>query len=271
MFSGTNLIPLAGYDRRFGVHQRIDRIARRHLAALDGDLSFPPIDDILRFEGYGGPDGIKRKSPGRDEPWHYYDPKDKKDTNLIDIIDSHYRELVGSLKAANDTRAAFEAAWLAHAVVDGLTPAHHYPYEAELTRLRGGAGLETRVSVKEKLLAHGDTWYRRILNNWRIWGDKGLLATHFAFEWGIATMIPVLRLESARPTAAELKLARQKTPAQLFKARAAQVAELNMYDAFYRGGWTVTLANQVRVELLPLIVNTLTLIWYRAALDAAKR
>ena len=32
--------------------------------------------------------------------------------------------------------AAFEAAWLAHAVTDGFTPAHHEPLEEQLEGLR---------------------------------------------------------------------------------------------------------------------------------------
>ena len=128
MYSGTTLTKFSG--RVFGAHQNIDRVARRHLAKLLPDNSaFPSIRQILHFEGINGPDGIKRKSPAVDEPWHYYNPFDRADTKLIELIQSHYANLVAALKANNQERAGFEAAWLAHAIVDGLTPAHHYPYE----------------------------------------------------------------------------------------------------------------------------------------------
>ncbi|MGB4796728.1 MAG: hypothetical protein WBP23_05865, partial [Candidatus Saccharimonadales bacterium] len=135
MYAGSTLKQLRDLDRWFGAHQKIDRLAYQHMMnhALRRSLvTFPSIRMILTFEGVNGPDAIKHKSPGLDEPWHFFDPHDPGDTKLLDIIDSHFNSLVLALLARNETRAAFEAAWLAHAVVDGLTPAHHYPYEKEL-------------------------------------------------------------------------------------------------------------------------------------------
>src|SRR5579863_8983752 len=133
MYSGSTLTKISG--NILGAHQKIDRIARKQLEELLPGLHFPEISDILKFEGSDGPDGIKRKSPGKDEPHHYIDPFDISDTKLIDQLKHHYGELVQALKGTNDIRAAFEAAWLAHALVDGLTPAHHYPYEEKLKEL----------------------------------------------------------------------------------------------------------------------------------------
>src|SRR6185312_4461763 len=116
---------------------------------------FPKRRAIVRFEGMDGPDGIKRKTPAQDEPWHYLDPTNENDTQLLDIIDGHFDQLVLALREKNNTRAGFEAAWLAHAIVDGLTPAHHYPYEAKLSELRG-QGKETRTTIKEKLVIPGE-------------------------------------------------------------------------------------------------------------------
>src|SRR5690606_2252790 len=124
MYSGSTLTKYSG--RVIGAHQKIDRVARRHLSRMIADDSaIPPIRSILHFEGKNGPDAIKRKSPAKDELWHYFNPFDDKDTRIVDIIDEHYRLLVRELKARNTERSAFEAAWLAHAIVDGLTPAHH--------------------------------------------------------------------------------------------------------------------------------------------------
>ena len=88
---------------------------------------FPSIDEILNFEGIRGPDGLKRKSPGVDEPEHFIIP-DKDDGVLIGYIRNHHWNLVRALRRKDRERAAFEAAWLAHAITDGLTPAHHYPF-----------------------------------------------------------------------------------------------------------------------------------------------
>lgn len=269
MYSGTTLTPMKWFDAWFGAHQKIDRVARRCLTDIfEGrGYYFPSAWQVLKFEGQNGPDGIKRKAPAQDEPWHFYDPKNP-DTRVTDSITEHYGFLVQALRERNQARAAFEAAWLSHAIVDGLTPAHQYPYEETLIQLRGGNSIDTRTSVKEKLLMHGDTLTERVGNNWKMWGDKGLLATHFAFEWGVAVIIVPLRLRLGRPDDAELFEVRQKGVVRLFQERAQQVADLGMYEKFYKSGWTPKLAKQVRRELVPIIVNTVTTTWYSAVLES---
>jgi len=231
---------------------------------------FPAIGDILHFEGNNGPDAIKRKSPARDEPWHYYAPFDETDTQLLDIINDHYHRLVWALQRKDNVRASFEAAWLAHAVVDGLTPAHHYPYEAELTELRGGLGIESRTTIKQKLVMPGETRRKQMSNNWKMWGPKGLLTTHGLFEWGIAAIIVPI---SARNSRIRIKQAHidelhEFGVQELFKRKAREVANLNMYDAYYKDGWTPWLAQQTRRHLAPIIVHTVALIWYAALQEA---
>lgn len=268
MYSGSTFKPTQRFDAWFGAHQKIDRTARKHLGLLLPDTNFPGIKTILKFEGMDGPDGIKRKTPAQDEPWHYYDPEDANDEQIIEIIEQHYDNLVQALQQDRQPRAAFEAAWLAHAIVDGLTPAHHYPYEKELVRLRGGAGIETRTTPKEKLLMPGDTLPKRLSNNWQMWGDKGLLATHIAFEIGVAVLIAPLRLKRALPTPAQCNTVQTKDLKELFIARAHSIADLHLYEQFYQSGWTPRLSKQVRKELMPQIVNTVTLAWYAAAHEA---
>jgi hypothetical protein len=258
------------FDAWFGAHQKINRTACRHLKDLIDvkKVCFPSGREIVRFEGLDGPDGIKRKSPAKNELWHYYDPKNPTDDRILHIISDHYAELVKSLRAKNQTRAAFEASWLAHALVDGLTPAHHYPYEEELVKLRGGQGIETRTSTKEKLIMPGDTLPIKLHNNWKFWGDKGLLATHFAFEWGVAIMATPLRLNKSRPSEHELQEALDEGITAIFLRLAAEIHSLDMYGQFYKSGWTPRLAKTARQELLPRIVNAVTLAWYAAAHEA---
>lgn len=269
MYSGTTLRPMRLFDAWFGAHQKIDRVARGHLGSVLGEgQMFPTRKQIIKFEGLDGPDGIKRKTPARDEPWHFMDPEDEEDRQIVDILQHNYRELVTALREGNQTRAGFEAAWLAHGIVDGLTPAHHYPYEEEMIRLRGGAGIETRTTSKDKIIMPGDNLPQRLSNNWQMWGDKGLLATHIAFEIGIAVMITPLRLGRALPTPSDLHTATTQTMSELFIERAKRVSAMKMYDQFYKSGWTPKLAKQARRELMPLIVNTVTLVWYQAAREA---
>jgi hypothetical protein len=273
MYSGTTLTPLKRFDAWFGAHQKIDRIARRNLGELlknasNSNGSVPLSREIIAFEGLNGPDGIKRKNPAKDEPWHYYNPADPSDDRIITIIDEHYNFLVRAFKAGDRTRAAFEMAWLAHALVDGLTPAHHYPYEEELMKLRGGADKDSRTSVVKKILMPGENLPKLVGNNWRMWGDKGLLATHFAFEWGIAVMINPLRMRRSLPTAQKLSEASRAELSELFHTQALNIAKLHMYEYFYRYGWTIKLAKVARNQLLPQIIGLVTIAWYKAALEA---
>ena len=253
-----------------GAHQKIDRLARRQIEHLAPGAAFPKQRDILKFEGKDGPDGIKRKSPGKDEPWHYIDPFDDSDNELHGMLQDHYDQLVKSLKNDDMIRASFEAAWLAHAIVDGLTPAHHYPYEEELSKLRGGEGLETRTTVKKKLVMTGDTRREKVKNNWKMWGTKGLFSSHISFELGIAFLIKPLTFSDAMPLPKELKLAHELGVVQVFHRSAREIGVLEMYESFLRKGWTPRLAWQVRHKLGPIIVRTVTFAWYSALIDAGK-
>jgi hypothetical protein len=269
MYSGTTLTNASG--RLIGAHQRIDRIARRHLDSFDvAKVCFPPIKTILHFEGRNGPDAIKRKSPAKDEPWHYFSPFDEDDTKILVLIDDHYKNLVHALTDADDVVAAFEAAWLAHAVVDGLTPAHHYPYEEKLGELRGGLGKESRLTYKEKVLMPGSNNRETIANNWKMWGPKGLLSTHFAFEWGVSAILLPMRMgKRTRPTPAEKTEVEELAATEYFLRLAKEVAAYDLYEEFYANGWTAQLAKKVRQQLVPTIVKAVTLIWYKAAQEAS--
>lgn len=267
MYSGTTLTRFSG--KILGSHQKVDRVARRHLATLlKNDSLFPSAKSILHFEGKNGPDAIKRKSPAHDEPWHYYSPFDNDDSNLIDLIKEHYAQLVKELSKHNQERIAFEAAWLAHAIVDGLTPAHHYPYEEKLTELRGGQGIEKRRTIKDKIIIPGITRRAMVKNNWKMWGPKGLLSTHGFFEIGTAMLFLPLSFEDAMPIKEDIELLKNEGIIELFKNTAREIAVLDMYDIYYSKGWTPRLGNMIRKVLGPALVKTVTLAWYSALLDS---
>jgi hypothetical protein len=267
VYSGSTLTRFSG--RMMGAHQKIDSVARRHLSWLipEEDI-FPSIRSILHFEGKNGPDGIKRKSPAKDEPWHYFNPYDSEDNQLVNLIEDHYNKLVTELKTGNKERVAFEAAWLAHALVDGLTPAHHYPYEQKLAELRGGQGLETRTTIRQKLILPGETKRQQIKNNWKMWGAKGLFLTHGLFEMGIATLIKPLTFSDTIPNKQDMLKIEKLGVAEFFRRAAKEIVVLNMYENYYQKGWTPKLAYQVRHQLGPIIIQVVTLTWYAALVDA---
>jgi hypothetical protein len=269
MYSGSTLTSLSG--RLMGAHQKIDRAARRRLEELMPGVEFPTARRILRFEGGNGPDAIKRKSPAHDEPWHYIQPFDTTDNLLTDLIEQHYNELVRCLKAKDMVRAAFEAAWLAHAIVDGLTPAHHYPYEEMLQELRGGLGRETRTTIKAKLVIPGDNKREMLTNNWKMWGTKGLFTTHGTFEWGVATLILPMRFKiRAAISERDIKKLFRKGVGPWFRGQAQDVAKLRLYDKFYAMGWTPKMARLIRRKLAPTIVKSVAIAWAAAAQEASK-
>ncbi|MFO0781723.1 MAG: hypothetical protein U0524_02405 [Candidatus Saccharimonadales bacterium] len=268
MYSGSTITRYSG--QVLGAHQKIDRVARRQLEKLLPQSGFPTARSITHFEGDNGPDGVKRKSPGKDEPWHFFQPFDSKDTKLITDIEDHYHKLVNALRIEDRVRAAFEAAWLSHAIVDGLTPAHHYPYEEKLVELSSGRAIEGRTSVAKKIFAPGESVLHSVTNNWKIWGPKGLITTHAAFESGVAMLIAPMHIRHCRPNADKIKKFSELPLDQWFREVAQDVARLELYDSFYKSGWTIPLARRVRDQLAPALVQAVTLAWYGAALEAQK-
>jgi len=266
MYSGTTFTNKSGSI--MGAHQKIDRVARNNIGKLlDDDSLFPESKNIIHFEGRNGPDGIKGKSPAVNEPWHFYNPFDDKDVLLIDIIKEHYEKLVTVLASHNRERVAFEAAWLAHALVDGLTPAHHYPYEEKLHELRG-EGLETRTTIKDKMVIPGSTKTEMVKNNWKMWGPKGLMSTHALFELGVAAIIAPLSLSSSMPKEEDIKRMQELGVTEYFKQTAREIAVQELYMRFYKRGWTTKLTLDIRNKLVPTITKTVTLAWYCAILDS---
>lgn len=266
MWSGTTLTNFSG--NIFGVHQKVDRIAHRVLEDATNTKKFPSTKLLLHFEGRNGPDGIKSKSPAQNEPWHYVDPFDPEDTDLIFMIEDHYKNLVTELKAGNMERSAFEASWLAHAMVDGLTPAHHFPYEEALVEMRKGEGIDTRVNLKEKLVMKGDTVPEKMKNNWLMWGFKGVMISHGAFEFGVAAIAGPLLFRQVKITPQLAKKVKKIGITEFYSQALREISLWNMYEEFTRYGWTWSLSKQTRDELMPKIIETVAVVWYSAMQDA---
>lgn len=253
----------------FHAHQKIDRVAHRHLSAmLEADVFFPKLLRIIHFEGKRGPDATKLKNKeNTEQPWHFVDPFDITDTDLHGQIESHYHSLVQTLKEKDEVRAAFEAAWLAHALVDGLTPAHHHPYEKELEALRG-ENRRSRKGLVGRAYVKGDSRRDSLLRSYQLVGPKGLLTTHAAFEGGAYTIMAPLRLNSAYPTREELAMVRKEGLTAVFQKLAREIAGHDLYQRFYDSGWTPKLTRDIRREMAPRMVRMVTLAWYSALCDA---
>lgn len=265
MYSGLTLTRFSG--RIIGAHQKIDRVAYDDLEKLVADISvFPSVRQILHFDGRKGPDAIKRKSPAKDEPFHFYSPFDDEDSHLMGVIKEHYDQLVVELKTGNKERAAFEAAWLAHALVDGLTPAHHYPYTKEVEKLWGADA--SRASVMQKWFPPADTTKERLQKSWKVWGAKGLISAHGFFELGAAVILAPLAMTEALPTSRETRQIMDIGVVEWFKRSAREIASLGLYERFLKKGWTTKLVYDVRHKLGPTMVQTVCLTWYSAMVEA---
>lgn len=252
-----------------GAHQKIDRVARRHLTTyVDRGLPFPNIRDILHFEGYNGPDGVKLKSPGRDEPLHFIDPANP-DERIVTYIREHQANLQQALVERDHVRAAFEAAWLAHTVVDGLTPAHHEPFESELERLRGHNELPTSVRGKV-IMPGGGSAKQFVKNNWEYWGAGGIMTAHMLFEAGVATTMKPLNFEAARPSRGDTQRVVSEGFEPLFLEALSDIAALDMYTQYKKSGWTRHMAQLTKDVLVPTIIQMVVLSWYAPYAAALK-
>lgn len=254
----------------FHAHQKLDRVARRHLdVLLPLGASFPPARQILRFEAGHGPDGAKLKRRQGDQPWHFVDPHDDDDTQIHTHITHHFAGLKKALREDDDVRAAFEAAWLAHALVDGLTPAHHYPYEKELENLRG-EDRDTRKGIIGRAYIRTDSLVESVQRSLRLIGPRGLLTTHAMFEAGAYAIIAPLKLKKAIPTKAEIDHVLNDGVVNVFQDMAREIAGFRIYERFIARGWTQPVCRDVRRELAPRMVKMVILAWYAAVREASE-
>ncbi|MBP5512289.1 hypothetical protein J6X90_02805 [Candidatus Saccharibacteria bacterium] len=246
--------------RIIGTHQKLDKIAYKIIQKhLPKDTKFPDIKTILLFEGMGGPDGLKRNSPGKDEPMHFIIP-DKDDGKLFQMIKDHQYNLKKALEKGDDIRAAFEAAWMAHAVTDGLTPAHHFPLEETQKELMTEKEFIKVFGVPIKGIMHGQNTLETLRNNWLYWGANGYMSKHIGFEYGVAitlTAIPPSRVIAKIPE----EDFKHNDLKKSFYSSLERVASLNMYDKFRHNGWTTDLAFETRDILLPEIAKAIAKCW----------
>jgi len=262
MYAGTTI--RRGSGKIVGVHQKIDRAASRQLKRyIPKSIEFPSIKEILHFEGSNGPDGIKRKGPSSDQPWYFIDPTKSEDRDLVVIINDHLYNLSVALRNNNKVRAAFEAAWLSHAIVDGLTPAHHYPLGDKIEELWGKSHDE-RTSIKDKNFIHGVNLRDTISKNWEYWGTNGVFTTHGMFEIGVASAIASENFNDVVIKKSDLALLKKDGFTAVFMNSLYKIDSLKMYDQLGNSGWTSRLAKQTSQVLIPEIIRIVFLAWYSA-------
>ncbi len=272
MYATLDLIENSKHSGKLiGVHQKLDKAARQLLAKnLGRNLGyFPSIAEILYFEGSRGPDGLKRKSPGVDDPDYFIDPKHD-DGILFTIIKNHQYNLAEAIRTQNKERAAFEAAWMAHAIVDGLTPAHHYPFRKVVDELMTDMDYKKLFGREIKGIMRGENLAQAARNNWLYWGAGGVMTKHIAFEYGVAYIIAPVRLKRLMPKKIHREEFHNVDLDEMFYSELKQIAKLNMYGHFIKNGWNTQLAVETREILIPEIVRAIALGW-ASSIELAKK
>jgi len=268
MYAGTTLSHKSG--NMIGAHQRIDRVAKKHLVHHIGrSVFFPSITTILHFEGRNGPDGIKSKSPTIDEPWHFINPAAGADDPLVTTIKDHMYNLSAALEAKDEVRAGFEAAWLAHAVVDGLTPPHHYPLAEKIEELWGKPHYE-RSSTLDKNLIIGHNTRDTLSKNWQYWGKGGTFTAHWGYEWGFSSAIAIGSFKDIGITQKDLRRVEAEGYIPFFLESVKAVDELGTYQEYVKTDWSAYLGRVARKKLAPLIMKNVVLAWYAATKGMSK-
>lgn len=268
MYSGTTFHHQSG--NVIGAHQRIDRVAKKHLIHHIGMTPFfPSIKTILHFEGKNGPDGIKSKSPSIDEPWHFINPEAGMDDPLITVIKDHLHNLAEALRSEDEVRAGFEAAWLSHAVVDGLTPAHHVPLAEKIEELWGKPHHE-RSSTKEKFMIKGTGKRDTLSKNWQYWGKGGVFSAHVGYEWGVSMAIATGSFNDIGITHDLLERIEKEGYIPYFLESVKAIDELDTYQEYVKTGWSAYLGSVTRRKLAPTIMRNVCLAWYAASIGVTK-
>lgn len=264
MYAGTTF--RKGSGKIIGVHQKIDRVARRHLNKfISKDIGFPIISEIMKFEGKNGPDAVKFINSPKDKPWHFIDPNNHDDNALLVTIDNHISNLAIALGEKNHIRSSFEAAWLAHAITDGLTPAHHYPLESKVEELWGKPRNEFS-KIKDRHIIKGENHRDTLSKNWQYWGAGGVMTAHVMFEMGVAMAIVSGNYKLSYPSQDDIVRLKQRKFEPLFLESLNKINSMKMYDRFCKEGWNLKLANETKKVLIPEIIKLVILAWYQATL-----
>jgi hypothetical protein len=256
-------IPLTKHFSPFGDHQRFNRLAYKQLRKILPDDFFPDIKSILHYEGKRGPDGTKFGDESC-VPDDFINPADALESSMMDRVMEHYQLLVDALKSHDKDQSSYQAAWLAHTLVDGLTPAHHIPYNEMLTEL--AEHHKNRSSIG-RMYIKGDSTRDTISRTNKLMGPKGMLMKHTLFEFGAALSMQFFQARNVQI----LRGAGSRVSLPQFYAKAVgRVAKLNMYSRFEQTGFSLPLVVDSRRTLGPTMVEVVSTFWYHASQEALR-
>lgn len=225
-----------------GTHQKFDRAAFKLIENKINPKYFPTRTQILKFEGAGGPDGLKFK--GNYKTDHLWDPVNKIGY-LPDWVAINFKHMSEALTAGDTIQAAFEAGFMAHYLTDSLTPAHHLSHKLILEEYEGNK-------------------YRK---RWKVYGHKGLMSSHVAFETGISSAIlfSTIKVKFDEDLFKRIKKDGIK---KVVEEESLAVAKLNLYEQFLKKGWNAALAKSVKATVVKRIPQLIAAAWLAAYEEA---
>lgn len=226
-----------------GTHQKLDKTAFRITSPYFDHKYFPTRNLILKFEGMGGPDGLKFK--GKYTSDHLWDPINK--IGYLPVwIDIHYQNLVEALKQKDYVKAAFEAGFMAHYLTDSLTPAHH---------------------VSNKLLTAEYENASKARLGWLYFGRKGIMSSHVMFESGVSMTVGLNRLRVKFDEDLYSKIQDQGI-IKVVEEESLRIAKLDLYNKFLKNGWSAGLAKTVKTVVAKRIPQLIGAAWLSAYKDS---
>lgn len=225
-----------------GTHQKFDRTAYSLINKKLEPGKFPARSLIINFEGSGGPDGLKFK--GNYTTDHMWDPVNKIG-QLPTWIEIHYQNLVKALKEDDIVKASFEAGFMAHYLTDSLTPAHHLSHKFILEEYEG----------------------KKYRKRWKIYGHKGILSTHVAFETGISSAIFFTPIKVSFDEKLHKRI-RKDGIKKVVMQESLAISKHNIYEQFLQKGWSAKLAKTIKATVVKRIPQLISAAWLSAYEEA---
>ena len=142
-------------------------------------------------------------------------------------------------------KASFEAGFMAHYLTDSLTPAHHLSHKFILEEYEGKK-------------------YRR---RWKVYGHKGLLSSHVAFEAGISSAIFFTPIKVSFDQAL-LRSIKKEGIKSVVLHESLSISKHNIYDQYLQKGWSAKLAKTIKATLVVRIPQLIAAAWLAAYLEA---
>ncbi len=90
------------------------------------------------------------------------------------------------------------------------------------------------------------------------------MTSHVGFELGVMTALRSHRIMSVKLSDSLLRIVDENDYEAGFRTILKRVADMHMYEAYLDKAWTRKLAHEARGELIPAIVEAVTLAWREA-------